>query len=240
MTDVSTKWLHAPGHAGSMTKPVIELAISTKALLIDWSEMYWNVDELEKYGKGYTHFTGENGKAGRKDKRNRTVNHDVIISIRSDVKIIHMEEFWVDAAIRSNLKYMPERHGKAVVVEYEGETIVLVAWHPQPNPYRRIKLVLPHYRRSVRRVQRVQTRLEKDYGPSLVLNGGDLQLGIGKRWAYPNQMAKRLGMKWRRHKIDWQMWKGDWKFVSFNKIVPSKANRGMDHLWTTLTLSKTK
>lgn len=229
------RWLHAPGHSGSVRKGVIQFAIKKKPLLIDWSEMYRNIADLEKHGVGYQHFVG---KKRRTDARNRVVNHDVVISVRDDAEIIHQEEFFVSKEIPSNLKYMPERWGKAVVVRHAGEVILLLAWHPQPNPLRRRDLVLPSYRRGVRRVEAVQSRLEAAFSPDLVLNGGDLQLGPGSEEVHPNQMAKRTKMRYRRVHIDWQLWKGAYRVVSFKKHYPSTVNKGMDHVWTMLNLRK--
>lgn len=237
-TPVAVKWLHAPGHAGSVNKDVIEFAIKLDSLIIDWSEMYWNVDELRKFGEGYNHFIG---KPKKKDDRGRVVNHDVVISTRKDAKVIHDEEFFVSSQVSSNLKYMPTRYGKARVIKFKGQTILIIAWHPQPNPTHpaRIKEVLPRYRRGVTRVQEVQDRLEKKFKPDLVLNGGDLQLGPGQEWIYPNQYAKRNKMSFRRNQIDWQMWRGKgFKFGTFRKRDASKINPGIDHLWTVLVVKK--
>jgi hypothetical protein len=236
MAHMNIKWLHASGHAGSVTADVIDRAVRTNALVIDWSEMYWNIDDLKKFGNGYEHFTGQ---PDRKDARGRIVNHDVVLSVREDVKVLHKEEFWVDAQITPFLKYMPERHGKAMVLKFMSQVILVVAWHPQPNPLRRVGIVLPHYKRSVRRVQRVQRRLQKAFGPDLVLNGGDLQLGPGKSWVCPNNVADRLNMRTRHHKIDWQMFKGKgWEVKDFSTIDPSAFNKGMDHKWLSLWLQK--
>lgn len=230
------KWLHAPGHAGSQNKAVINFATSTGAVLIDWSEMYWNVDELRATATNYQHFVGKPVKV---DVRGRVVNHDVILSVHEDAKIVHKEEFFLAPAVPVNIKYMPERHGKAMVFDYDDIRVLALAWHPQPRPLRWLKLVLPGYRRSVRRVQQKQRELTAKYDPDLILNGGDLQLGVGKAWFYPNQMAERLGMNWRRHRIDWQMWKGQgWKMVKRRNLDPSKVNPKMDHTWSLLTLGR--
>lgn len=236
MTETNVKWLHAPGHAGSVQKAVIEYAIGLDPLVIDWSEMYWNVDELEKYGKGYNHFIGD---PKRKDKRGRVVNHDVVISTSKTAKVLHDEEFFISKEIAPNLKYMPERWGKARVIQSDGLVVLIVIAHPQPNPFRRIALVLPSYRRGVRRTQRTQRELELQFKPDLVFYGGDLQLGFGARWVYPNKYAERNDMRYRRHKIDWQLWKGrGFKFVSFVTKNPKPFHKKMDHLWTLLTLQK--
>jgi hypothetical protein len=230
------EWLHAPGHAGSVQQGPIEMAVATQAHLIDWSEMYWNCDELREHGDGYKHFFGD---PGRTDSRGRSVNHDVVISVRKDAKVIHNESFFVCAEVKSNIKYMPERHGKAVVVDFEGVRVLLIAWHPHPNPFRRPKEVLPKYRRSVRRVQKVQDRLVARYKPNLVLNGGDLQLRTGPTPIHPNRYAKRNRMDSKSHKIDWQMWLGAaFKFESFKKLYPQKVHPKMDHVWTLLTLER--
>lgn len=235
-SSVKVKWLHAQGHAGSINKDVITFAIKTKALVIDWSEMYWNVDELRKFGDGYDHFIG---KAKKRDERGRVPNHDVIISTRKDAKILHEEEFFVSRKVANNIKYMPTRYGKARVIEHDGVITLIVAWHPQPNPMRRREEVLPIYKRGVERVEEVQNRLATKFNPDLILNGGDLQLGVGLEWVYPNQFAKRNAMSYRRHKIDWQLWRGNkFKFLSFRKKFPSTVNKAMDHVWTVLVLSK--
>jgi hypothetical protein len=88
-------------------------------------------------------------------------------------------------------------------------------------------------------VQEIQKKLEKEFSPNIVLNGGDLQLSVGRRWVCPNKMAERLGMSWRNHKIDWQMWKGfGVKLLDFTTVDPSKINKGMDHIWTVMRLRK--
>lgn len=236
MAQVDVKWIHASGHAGSVTNAVIDLALSEVPLIVDWSEMYWNTDNLAKFDD-YDHFVGQ---AHRYDSRKRPVGHDVVISTHKDATVLHDREFYVDSEISRFIKYMPERYGKARVIEYKGQRILIIAWHPQPNPFRRILVVLPHYRRSVRRVERVQHQMVARWAPDLVLNGGDLQVGPGLLRPYPNRMAKRLGMHFRRHKIDWQMWAGKrWTLSDFTTIDPSKANKGMDHLWTLLLLTKT-
>lgn len=233
---VDLKWLHAPGHSRSIGPNVIQLAVNLDPVVIDWSEMNHNVDDLVATAKGYLHFIGP---PKRTDARGRVVNHDVIISVRKGVTITHQEEFFVGREIPVNLKYMPERWGKAIVFWFEGQTILLVAWHPQPNPLRWMKLVLPQYRRSVRRVEEIQARLEKEFAPDIVLNGGDLQLGPGNRWVHPNKLAARHDMLWQRHKIDWQMYKGfGLKLIGFKTIDPSTVNPGMDHMWTEMTLRK--
>lgn len=232
------KWLHAPGHAGSVQRKPIEMAINTQAHLIDWSEMYWNCDELREFGKGYKHFIGE---PGRTDSRGRAVNHDVVISVREDGKILHKESFFVCHAVQSNIKYMPERHGKAVVAVFDDVIVLMVAWHPHPNPLRHRKEVLNKYRRSVGRVQSVQDRLAKEWQPDIILNGGDLQLGLGPTFIFPNKFAKRNKMSYRRKKIDWQMWLSKtFTFAAHKQINPSRANAKMDHKWTLLTLAPKK
>lgn len=230
------KWLHAPGHAGSVTQAVVERAVATNALIIDWSEMYWNTGNLKTGAPHYNHFIGKNLSP---DSRKRIPNHDVVISTRSDALVIHDEEFFVDREIKGFAKYMPERHGKARVILYDGLTILIIAWHPQPNPLRRMALVFPHFKRSVRRVEKIQEVLIKEFNPDIVLNGGDLQMGPGRTWIAPNQMAKRLGMQVSRVKIDWQLWKGEgWKKEKTFTIDPSHVNKGMDHEWSVLVLTK--
>lgn len=233
MTVIS--WLHAPGHAGSIRTGVITFALGHDPLIVDWSEMYWNIDELRNF-KAYNHFIGQ---PKRRDSRNRVVNHDVVISTRNDARVVHDEEFFVSREIKENIKYNPERWGKARVIEFEGQIILIVAWHPQPKPIKKARLVYKSYRRGVARVQRIQRQLEQEYKPDLVLNGGDLQLGVGFTPIHPNKYANRNGMRWRRHRIDWQMFKGQlWKVFSFRKLDPSKINPKMDHVWSLLTLRK--
>lgn len=235
---VDLKWLHAPGHSRSIGSNVIKLATNLEPDLIDWSEMNFNIGDLVETAKEYEHFIGP---PKRKDARGRVVNHDVIISVKKDHEIKHKEEFFVGREIPKILKYMPERWGKAIVVRVEDQTVLLVAWHPQPGPLRFINLVLPQYRRSVERVQEIQRKLEKEFNPDIVLNGGDLQLGVGTRWVHPNKLAERLDMQWRNHKIDWQMFKGlGVKLRGFRVIDPSVINKGMDHIWTFITLRKVK
>lgn len=234
MTDIT--WLHASGHAGSVNKAVIELALEHEPTVVDWTEMYWNTDELTKYGKGYWHIIGD---PIRRDSRNRPVGHDVVISVNRDANLVHTESFFVSRQITSNIKYMPERHGKAVVFDYEGLRVLIVAWHPHANPFRRVGLVLPVFRKSMRRAENVQRRLTVIHKPDLILHGGDLQLGPGNKWVHPNQMARRLGMKFERHGIDWQMWRGKgFKLKHALTASPKKANPRMDHPWSVLTLTK--
>lgn len=232
------KWLHAPGHSRSIGPNVIKLATELDPTVIDWSEMYFNVHDLVETAKGYHHFVGQ---ARRKDARGRVVNHDVIISVDKKHTVTHQEEFFVGKEIPRILKYMPERWGKAMVFWVGDQTVLIVAWHPQPGPLRLLNLVLPQYRRSVQRVQDIQTKLEKEFEPDVVLNGGDLQLGVGSRWVHPNKLANRLKMQWRNHTIDWQMYKGvGLKLLGFKTINPDTVNKGMDHIWTLMTLRKSK
>lgn len=230
------KWLHAPGHSRSIGPNVVKFAVSHDPLVIDWSEMNFNVDDLVKTAVNYKHFIGP---PKRKDARGRVVNHDVIISVHKSATVTHQEEFFVGREIPKILKYMPERWGKAIVFWVEDQTVLLVAWHPQPGALRWMNLVLPQYRRSVRRVEEIQQKLEKEFSPDIVLNGGDLQLGPGNRWVHPNKLAGRQKMLWQRHKIDWQMYKGrGLKLISFIVLDPSKINKGMDHMWSLMTLRK--
>lgn len=230
------KWLHAPGHSRSIGPKVVELAVNLEPTVIDWSEMYFNISDLKNNAPGYNHFVGP---PKRTDIRGRVVNHDVVLSIHKDATVTHQEEFFIGAALPFNLKYMPERWGKAVVFWVEDQTVLLVAWHPQPGALRYMAAVLPSYRRSVQIVEAKQRELEKTFAPDIVLNGGDLQLSVGHRWVCPNKLADRLKMQWRNHKIDWQMWKGfGVKLIGFRTVDPSKVNTGMDHLWTFMTLRK--
>lgn len=230
------KWLHAPGHSHSIGPNVIEFAVNLKPTVIDWSEMYFNIDDLRDNAKNYHHFAGPNK---RTDRRGRVVNHDVILSVTKDANIKHREEFFVAPEISKILKYMPERWGKAMVFELEDQIGLFIGWHPQPGALRWLNLVLPNYRKSVQRVEEVQSRLEREYKPDIVLNGGDLQLGSGRRWVCPNKLADRQKMSYRYHKIDWQMFKGfGLKVLRFVTLDPSKINKGMDHLWTFMTLRK--
>lgn len=234
MTDIT--WLHASGHAGSVNKAVIELALHEKPTVVDWTEMYWNTGDLRLNGKGYWHVIGD---PVRRDSRDRPVGHDVVISVTKDANLVHAESFYVSRQITSNIKYMPERHGKAVVFDYAGTRVLIVAWHPHANPFRRVGLVLPVYRKSMKRAEAVQRRLTVKFKPDLILHGGDLQLGMGSKWVYPNQMAKRLGLKFERHGIDWQMWRGAQFHVKHSLTAsPKKANPRMDHPWAVLTLTK--
>lgn len=229
-------WLHAPGHSRSIGPNVVESAIALNPDIIDWSEMNFNTDDLVRNGTGYHHFIGP---PKRMDARGRIVNHDVVLSYRLKHEVLHEEEFFVGREIPKILKYMPERWGKAAVLKIEEEIVLIVAWHPQPGALRWMNLVLPQYRRSVKRVEKIQRRLQKEFKPTIVLNGGDLQLGVGRRWVCPNKVAERLGMQWKNHKIDWQMYKGfGLKLLGFKTIDPSLVNKGMDHLWTLLTLRK--
>jgi len=234
---VDIKWLHAPGHSRSIGPNVIKLATNLEPDVIDWSEMTWNIGDLVETAKGYEHFIGP---PKRKDARGRVVNHDVILSVKKEHEILHKEEFFLGREIPKILKYLPERWGKAMVFRVEDQQIVLlIGWHPQPGPLKWITLVLPQYRRSVRRVQALQRKLQNEFKPDIVLNGGDLQLGEGRLWIHPNKLAERLGMKWRHYKIDWQMFKGfGVKLLSFKTIDPSVVNKGMDHMWTLMTLRK--
>lgn len=233
---VYLKWLHAPGHSGSVGPNVVELATSLLPDVIDWSEMYHNIDDLVSTAKDYNHFLGQ---PKRTDARGRVVNHDVVISINKKHTVTHQEEFFVGREIPLFFKYMPERWGKAVVFWVEDQTVLLIAWHPQPGAFRHALAVLPQYRRSVQRVQDIQTKLIKEFKPDIVLNGGDLQLGPGNRWISPNKLANRLGMAWQCHVIDWQMYKGfGVKMREFITVNPSNVNKGMDHMWTLMTLRK--
>lgn len=234
MAEQELKWLHAPGHAGSINKEVIQHAKSFDPLVIDWSEMYWNVDELRKYGTGYRHFIGAPKKV---DGRGRVVNHDVIISTRNDAKVLHDEEFFVAKEFTPNMKYMPTRYGKARVIKWKDQIALIVIWHPQPKPTKWLGLVLSDYRRSVKRVTKVQQRLEAEFQPTIVFNGGDLQLGRGEKWYYPNQLASRLNLRHKNRTIDWQMWSGA-NLEAFEPFDPAEVNPTMDHMWTLLTLSK--
>lgn len=228
------KWLHAAGHVGDVGPRVVEFAKNLDPLLIDWSEMFKNIDELREHVKNYTHFAGQ---VVRIDSRGRPVGHDVVLSIRKDADIIHRETFFISHEVKRLPKYFPERHGKAVVVDWQGVRILLVAWHPHPVPFKLPILVLPKYKDGVRRVQVVQRRLEQEYEPDVVLNGGDLQLGEGNQWVHPNNFASRNHM-WYRHKgIDWQMAKGKRvRIKDFKVYKPSRINKGMDHPWTMLVL----
>lgn len=232
------KWLHAPGHVRSIGPKVIDLAKTFDPLIIDWSEIYFNIADLRKNAPGYHHFIGE---AKRTDARGRVVNHDVAISVKKQegLRITHQEDFFVGKEIPRILKYMPERWGKALVFTVAEQTILILVWHPQPVPFKFVNLVLPQYRRSVRRVQEKQLELEKKFEPDIVLNGGDLQLGVGNRWVHPNRLANRLKMQWQNHRIDWQMYKGfGVKMLGFRTFDPSTVNKGMDHIWTFMTLRK--
>lgn len=232
---MDVKWLHAPGHAGSINKEVIQYATGLDALVIDWSEMYWNTDELRQHAGGYRHFIGE---AKAPDSRGRVPNHDVVISTRSDAAVLHDEEFFVAREFTPNAKYMPARYGKARVVRWNGEIILIIAWHPQPKATKWLGTVLSGYRNSVRRVEKIQKRLVQDYNPTIIFNGGDLQLGRGEKWYYPNQLAERLGLQHKNRTIDWQMWAGA-RFQDFVILDPAHVNPKMDHKWTLLELVKT-
>lgn len=230
------KWLHAPGHSHSIGPEVISFATQQSPTIIDWSEMYFNINDLVETATKYNHFIG---KPKRTDRRGRVVNHDVILSVDKRHTITHQEEFFVGAEVSRILKYMPERWGKAIVFWVDDQVVLAVAWHPQPGALRWTNLVLPQYRKSVKRVEKKQRELEKTFKPNVVLNGGDLQLFEGRRWVCPNKMGERLGMQWKSHKIDWQLFKGfGLKLVNFTTLDPSKVNRGMDHLWTVLTIRK--
>lgn len=230
------KWLHAPGHVRSIGPNVIERAVETDALIIDWTEAYFNTRDLTGYASEYYHFVG---KRKKKDRRGRIPNHDVVISVRKDVgaKVVHQEEFFVDRAYKMTLKINPERWGKAMVIDWEDTRILAVFWHPQYGAHRR-PLIRRGYKKSVERVERVIRRLNSKYGPDLVLAGGDLQLRRGEAWYYPNKMANRLGLKSDNHGIDWQMWSRGWKSEWDRVIDPSKINSGMDHPWRARILEK--
>lgn len=230
------KWLHAPGHSRSIGPNVVKYATGLDADVIDWSEMNFNVPDLVRNAPTYHHFIGP---PKRMDARGRIVNHDVVISLKLKHEILHREEFFVGREIPKILKYMPERWGKALVFKTDDQTVLIVAWHPQPGALRWMNLVLPQYRRSVQRVYDIQKRLEKEFKPDVVLNGGDLQLTVGHRWVCPNKLAERLGMQWKNHRIDWQMYKGfGVKLLNFVVLDPSRINKGMDHVWTLMTLRK--
>lgn len=226
--EAKIKWLHAPGHSGSVDAKVVDRAFRSHALVIDWTEMYHNVSSLKHLCPDYNHFVGS---PRRKDSRNRVVNHDVVISTHSSAKIVYDEEFFVDDQLGFNLKYHPTRYGKARVVEYQGVRILIVAWHPQPGALHNLKIVLPHYRRSVARVSDVIHRLTLVHKPDLVLAGGDLQLGRGNKAFFPNKLAERLGLASANNKIDWQMWSESWDVAESHLIDPSKINPNMDHMW---------
>lgn len=231
---MNIKWLHAPGHAHSIGPKVIEFARNLNPTVIDFSETYWNLSDVRDVLHDWHIFAGS---PKRRDARGRIVNFDVVVALQPGVEILHTEEFFVSGEVKQNLKYMPERWGKAIVFEVDGFRVLGIFWHPQPNPFRWLRLVLPKYKRGVERVENKQRELEAGYQPDLVLNGGDLQLGPGSKWAYPNQMAARLNMWVKREKIDWQMWKGNvFKLVTHQIIDPSKINKGMDHLWMMLNL----
>lgn len=229
------KWLHAPGHAGSIGPKVVQLARNLDPLIIDWSEAYWNVDDIRENAKNYHHFVGP---PVRFDARKRPVGHDVVISVREDAKVVHQESFFVSGEFARVIKYFPERHGKAVVLEYQDLTILGVFWHPHPVPFKFPK-VLAKYKRGMDRVNEVQRRLEERFEPDLVLSGGDLQLGEGNQWVNPNSYASRNKMWYRHHRIDWQMWKSKmFANIYFHLINPAKVNKGMDHIWTMLGLQR--
>lgn len=230
------KWLHAPGHSRSIGPNVIEFATSQEPTVIDWSEMYFNVDDLVHTALNYHHFIGQ---PKRTDRRGRVVNHDVILSVTKSATVTHQEEFFVCQEISMFLKYMPERWGKAMVFWLEDEIVLFMGWHPQPGAFRHLAAVMPGYRKSVRLVQAKQEELEKEFQPTIVMNGGDLQLPVGRMRVHPNKLAERLKMSWRNHVIDWQMWKGfGVKLRGFKTLDPSVINKGMDHLWTFLHLRK--
>lgn len=232
------KWLHAPGHVRDLGPNVVKFAENLHPLVIDWSEAYYNIGDIRTHAPSYHHFVGP---VVRYDSRKRPVGHDVVISVRKDADIKHTESFFISGEVRRLIKYFPERHGKAVVFNHLGVVYLITAWHPHPVPFKFVKMVLPKYRRGVGRVQKKQRELEEQFKPDVVLNGGDLQTGPGKRWAHPNQFAKRNGMRWHNKKIDWQMWKGKVaRFVSFVTLDPRKINRNLDHPWTMLTLSVKK
>lgn len=236
MPRTEVKWLHAPAHVNGVNEDIIDFAISHDPLVIDWSEMYWDTAQLRKHGHGYNHYIGD---GGRIDSRKRPVNHDVVISVRKDARIIHEESFFVSRELPSNIKFMPERRGKAVVFEYDNLTILLVAWHPQPKPFKRAALVLSSYANGVRRVQRKQRELEDLFNPDLVLNGGDLQQYPSNHKLSPNSYAERNNMQFERRKIDWQLWKGHgFRVRRFRALNPKLINPTMDHPWTVLTLQK--
>jgi hypothetical protein len=230
------KWLHAPGHARSMGPAVIERGVASHSLVIDWSEMYFNIDDLRAHGDGYNHFVG---KPKTKDKRGRVVNHDVVISTRDDAKVIYDEEFFVDKASNINFKIHPERWGKARVIEWRGLRILVMAWHPQPKARARLQ-ILDGYKQSVRRVEAVYHKLVNSFEPDLVLLGGDLQLPKGNKWYYPNRLALRLKLRYANHHIDWQMWSKDWITDREHELNMRKINAGIDHPWMVRYLTRLK
>lgn len=236
MTETLITWLHAPAHVHGINRDVIDLALAHEPTVIDWSEAYWNTDDIEKHAIGYQNFIG---KTQRIDSRKRPVGRDVVVSVTDLADIKHEESFFVSKALLSNIKYMPERWGKAVVFDYEGYRVLIVAWHPQPKPLKRKALVYVSYRRGMRRVEKIQRRLEETWEPDLVLNGGDLQQRPSRDWISPDRFAKRLGMRFRRHGIDWQLWKGQgWRALNHFNIDPKTANKKMDHPWSVLELLK--
>lgn len=235
MSEVGVKWLHAPGHAGSVGPEVVKFAVHEDPLVIDWSEMYWNVDDLRANGRGYQNFIGD---PRRTDVRGRVVNHDVVLSVRSDAHIVDDGEFFIAHEIEQVIKYMPERWGKWVCFDIWGKRVLFIAWHPQPGALRRLQLVGANYKHSVSRVVSKQNELVRRFKPDLILNGGDLQLSRGLNSMCPNRVFGSRGMMTRNHKIDWQMWRGaGWRIVDFETLDASHVNSGIDHLWTQLKLA---
>lgn len=229
---MSIKWLHAPGHSRSIGPAVVQRAYATKAHVIDWTEMMFNIGYLRSHTGHYHHFTAE---GTRTDARNREVGHDVVISVRNDCEVLHHGQFFV-ANQGVPLKYRPERHGVWVLFQAPDKTkVLIVCWHPQPG---RLPRMLGLYRRETARVRAHLNHLVKKYSPDLVLAGGDLQVGPGPRAIAPNHFAESLGLDSDYHKIDWQFWSQGWRTAKHWLIDPSKINHGMDHVWMVRRLRK--
>lgn len=224
------RFANCPLHGPSFTPKIGEAAFNLGADFIAWSEGYKAWRWLNTHRDAYTHYTAT---GCRTDSRHRNVGHDVIISVLKGWKILHHGQFWVDHELQvppDGNKYHPERHGVWVLAEADGVRVLAVFWHPQPGPLRHLKVVMPHYRRSVRRVETRIEDLEREYKPDVVLAGGDLQVrGIGA-WFGPKALFRRLGMTATRVGIVWTAWKGA-TAATRKRVNAPRLYAGLDHKW---------
>jgi hypothetical protein len=214
--------LNAPLHGPSWRATVGQDAFNTGADFIFWSEGYRAWPWLNDHRAHYESFTAQGCKV---DARGRNVGHDVITSVRKDWHVKAHGQFWIDREIRP-IKYRPQRHGVWVLAEDEtGLSVLLVPWHPQPGPLRRVEAKIRD--------------LEHEHRPDVVLSGGDLQVGMLGRWIGPNRMYKRLGMHATHRGVIWTAVKGA-RSVVRRAIAAARRFRGMDHPWDLETFEVTR
>lgn len=233
------KFLHAPGHAGSMNAKVIARAVSSEAALIDFTEMYHDMDHC--HAAGYTFLTVE-GK--RTDTRGRNVGHDIVVAVKtSEWVVVHHGPFFVDHELHIGAdgnKYHPERWGVYVLIRHRktGVTILGIFAHPQPGPNRHPE-VKTHYEASLKRIGNERRSLVTKFRPDHTVMASDAQLGAGSQWISPNMFYARQYLAYWHDAIDW--FAHDHAAPMTEHHVISKAelhhySAGLDHPWLETTL----